>query len=82
VPDALEKRRQALLAQYGEPTRLADVEDNVIAFGHRSPEAAEAFAAANRDHFGYPAWTEERGGVWASVVDLRTAIGKEAQSVG
>jgi hypothetical protein len=82
VPDVLEKRRRDLLAQYGEPTRLADVEENVIAFGHRSQEAAEAFAAGNRDRFGHPSWAEQRDGVWASVVDLRPAAGKEAQSVG
>lgn len=72
--------RDELLAAHGQPTRLPDdVEGQVLAFAHSSRESAEAFAAADVEWFGHPAYAELRESIgWVSVVDLRPAIAQAA----
>jgi hypothetical protein len=72
--------REELRERYGMPRRLPDREDDVLPVGHGSREAAEAYAAADRDVWGYPS-TAEQIPVWVTVVDLRPVIAEvEARS--
>jgi hypothetical protein len=66
--------REELWDKYGKPLMVSESGYELVAFLHESQEAAEAYALANREHYGYPAWTEEVDGRWHSVVDLRPAI--------
>jgi hypothetical protein len=65
--------REELRERYGKPIRLPDREDNVLVSAHGSREAAEAYAAANRDVWGHPSTAEEIP-VWVTVTDLRPAM--------
>lgn len=74
--------RARLLARHGPPGRALppDVVDEyghgtVMVFAHRDRAAAEAYAAADRDHFGHPARAELRESVgWVCVIDLRPML--------
>ena len=80
--------RDELRSRYGQPTKaeaasalsalglLGEVDpDGVIAFTYPSQEAADAYAAANLEHWGHPTLgTYETTAGVIGVLDLRPAI--------
>lgn len=65
--------RDLLEELFAKPVRRADRGD-VLVFLHESQLAAESYAAANREFYGYDSTIEESDEGWLSLVDIGPAI--------